>query len=269
MQKQLSKKEFEEEYTLWIQSAAKDIAFSLSQLKSHEIKRIIGRSEQYLEEPESVYGTEGLESVKKFAPGNILLLSTDAIVFSQSIFVRMPSVLDYAVALNRRYYLGSWYSIITLNRMYIEEASEAMLRFTIEHELLQKSVYEENIRNEARKFTPEEKRRISDDSMNKAIEKSGIKREEIAAERQLMIKISQISPLIPKPFAETALYWYVEKHLEELKFLGEQSMNEKEEALGKKLNADFKEWIDFSSGVYKLFLSEVKKEMNYTDYGYA
>ena len=94
MQKQLSKKEFEEEYTLWIQSAAKDIAFSLSQLKPHELKRIIGRSIQYLDEPESVYGTEGLESVKKLAPGNILMLSTDAVVFSQSIFVRMPSVFD-------------------------------------------------------------------------------------------------------------------------------------------------------------------------------
>ncbi len=269
MQKQLSKKEFEEEYTLWIQSAAKDIAFAISQLKPHEIKSIIGRGEQYLEEPESVYGTGGLEAARKIAPQNILLLSTDAVVFSQSIFVRMPSVFDYAVALNRRYYLGSWYSIITLNSKYLEEASQTMLRFTIEHELLQKEVYEENIRNEARKFTPEEKRKISDETLTRAIEKSGITREEIASEKALMLKISHNSPLIPKPFAETALYWYVERHLNELKYLGEPSMNEKEDSLGKKLNSDFKEWIDFSAGVYRLFLSEVKKELNYTDYGYA
>lgn len=269
MQKQLSKKEFEEEYTLWIQSAAKDIAFAYSQLKPHEIKSIIGRSEQYINEPESVYGTEGLEPVKGLAPESILLLSTDAVVFSQSIFVRMPSVFDYAVALNRRYYLGSWYSIITLNSKYLEEASEKMLRFTIEHELLQKEVYEENIRNEARKFAPEEKRKISDETLNRAIERSGITREEIAAEKALMLKISHNSPLIPKPFAETALYWYVERHLDEFRHLGEPSMNEKEDALGKKLNSDFKEWIDFSATVYKLFLSEVKKELNYADYGYA
>ncbi len=269
MQKQLSKKEFEEEYTLWIQSAAKDIAFAYRQLKPHEIKSIIGCSEQYINEPESVYGTEGLEPVKGLAPENIILLSTDAVVFSQSIFVRMPSVFDYAMALNRRYYLGSWYSIITLNSKYLEEASEIMLRFTIEHELLQKEVYEENIRSQARKFTPEEKRKISDETLNRAIEKSGITREEISAEKALMLKISHNSPLIPKPFAETALYWYVEKHLDELKNLGEPSMNEKEDALGKKLNSDFKEWIDFSATVYKLFLSEVKKELNYTDYGYA
>jgi len=269
MQKQLSKKEFEEEYTLWIQSAAKDIAFSLGQLKSHELKSIIARSEKYLSEPESVYGTEGLESVRKMAPENIILLSTDAVVFSQSIFVRMASVFDYAVALNRRYYLGSWYSIITLNSKYLEEASKTMLHFTLEHELLQKEVYEENIRNEARKFSPEEKRKISDEMLNKAVEKSGITREGMAAEKALMLKISHNSPLIPKPFAETALYWYIEKHLDELKYLGEPSMNEKEDALGKKLNADFKEWIDFSAGVYKRFLSEVKRELNYTDYGYA
>ncbi|MBU3966903.1 MAG: hypothetical protein KKG76_05970 [Euryarchaeota archaeon] len=269
MQKQLSKKEFEEDYTLWIQSAAKDITFSLSQLKPHEIKRIIARSEQYLEEPGSVYDTFGLEAARKLVPDNIILLSTDAVVFSQSIFVRMASVFDYAVALNRRYYLGSWYSIITLNRKYLEEASENMLRFTLEHELLQKEVYEENIRNEARKFTPEEKRKISDEALNRAIEKSGITREEIELEKALMVKISHISPLIPKPFAETALYWYIESHLDELKFLGEPSINEKEDAIGKKLNTDFKEWIDFSADVYKLFLSEVKKELNYTDYGYA
>lgn len=269
MQKQLSKKEFEEEYTLWIQSAAKDIAFALSQLKPHELKSIIARNEKYLSEPGSVYGTDGLESVRKLAPENIILLSTDAVVFSQSIFVRMASVFDYAVALNRRYYLGSWYSIITLNRKYLEEASKTMLQFTLEHELLQKEVYEENIRNEARKFTPEEKRKISDETLNKAIEKSGITREEIAAENALMLNISHSSPLIPKPFAETALYWYIERHLDELKYLGEPSMNEKEDALGKKLNTDFKEWIDFSAGVYKLFMSEVKKELNYTDYGYA
>jgi hypothetical protein len=269
MQTQLSKKEFEEEYTLWIQSAAKDIAFSLGQLKPHEIKRIIALSEQYLSEPESVYGTDGLEAARKLAPENILLLSTDAVVFSQSIFVRMASVFDYAVALNRRYYLGSWYSIIILNRKYLQEASETMLRYTLEHELLQKEVYEENIRNEARKFTPEEKRNISDDTLNRAIEKSGITREELEREKELMLNISHNSPLIPKPFAETALYWYIEKHLDELKYLGEPSRTEKEEALGKKLNADFKEWIDFSSGAYKLFLNEVKNELNYTDYGYA
>ncbi|MDP3104228.1 MAG: hypothetical protein Q8M95_06435 [Candidatus Methanoperedens sp.] len=269
MQKQLSKKEFEEDYKLWIQSASKDIAFSLNQLKPHEIKKIIARSEQYLEEPGTVYTTDGLEGARKSVPDNIILLSTDAVVFSQSIFVRMASVFDYAVALNRRYYLGSWYSIITLNRKYLEEASENMLRFTIQHELLQKEIYEANIRNEARKFTPEEKKNISDETLKRAIEKSGITREEIGLEQALMLNISHNSPLIPKPFAETALYWYIESHLDELKCLGEPSMNEKEDALGKKLNADFKEWIDFSAGVYKLFLSEVKKELNYTDYGYA
>ncbi len=269
MQRQLSKKKFEEEYTLWIRSAAKDIAFALGQLKPDETAKIISRSEQYLQNPDSVFRAEGLEAVKNIAPGNILLLTTDAVVFSQSIFVPMPCIFDYAVALNRRYYLGSWYSIITLNTMYLKEASETMLKYTLEHELLQKEIYEENMRKDARKFSPDEKRKISDDSLTKAIEKSGITREELAKERELMLKISSSSPLVPKPFAETALYMYVEKNLDGLKGFGEASMTEKEERIGKKLNADFKEWIDFSMDVYKIFLYDVKKELNYRDYGYA
>jgi len=217
MQSSFSKEKFEEEYTLWVKSAAKDIAFALNQLKPEEIKRIISLNEQYLKEPESVYGTEGLETVRSLVPANILLLSTDAVVFSQSIFVRMSSIFDYAVALNRRYYLGSWYSIITLNRTYLKEASETMLRYTLEHELLQKEIYEENLRKGKRAFTYEERRKISDETLNKAIEKTGITKDELEKENQLMLEISLHSPLIPKPFAETALYWYMKKNLEELK----------------------------------------------------
>ena len=269
MQKRLSKKEFEKEYTLWIQSAAKDIAFTLNQLKSQELKKIIVQSEQYQKEPESVYGTDELETVKDLVPSGILLLSTDAIVFSQSIFVPMPSVFDYAVALNRRYYLGKWYPIITLNKKYLREASEAMLKYTLEHELLQKEIYEENMRSGIRKFTPDEKRNISNETMNKAIEKSGITNSELGMEKEIMLKISSVSPLIPKPFAETALYLFVEKNIEVLKDYGMDSMTDKEDKIGKKLNADFKGWIDFSMNTYKIFLSDIKKELNYMDYGYA
>ncbi len=260
---------FEKEYTLWIKSAAKDIAFALNQLKPDEIKKIIIQNEQYLTEPASVYGTEGLEVARSLVPENILLLSTDAVVFSQSIFLPFPSVFDYAVALNRRYYLGSWYSIITLNKAYLEEASETMLRYTLKHELLQKEIYEENIRNEVRKFTPEEKRKICNETLQRAIEKTGITSDELVRENQLMLKISSISPLIPKPFAETALYWYVEKNLEEFKTYGEPSKTEKEDNIGKRLNSDFKMWLDFSVKTYKIFLTDVKKELNYMDYGYA
>lgn len=264
------KEQFIEDYTLWIRSAAKDIAFALNQLKPEEIRNIITLGEQYLKEPESMYGRDGLENARKLAPENILLLSTDAVVFSQSIFLRMPSVFDYAVAMNRRYYLGSWYSIITLNRSYVKEASEKMLKYTLEHELLQKGIYEEALlKTEPGKFTPEEKRKISDETLKKAIEKTGIASEELARENQLMLKISYTSPLVPKPFAESALYWFMEKNLEEFGNYGEVSRTEKEDALGKKLNSDFKEWLDFSVDIYKIFLSDIKKELNYMDYGYA
>lgn len=264
-----SKEKFEEEYTLWISSAAKDIAFTLNQLKPDEIKSIISRSEQYLEEPESVFGTDGIEPARKLVPPGILLLSTEAVVFSQSIFAPYPGVLDYAVAMNRRYYLGSWYSIITLNAAYVKEASETMLKYALFHELLQKEIYEENLLNEGRKFTHEEKRKISDETRNLSIEKSGITREELVRENQLMLKISYHSPLVPKPFAEAALYWYMVKNLKEFRHFGEASRTEKEDAIGKKLNSDFKGWLDFSTNTYKVFLSDVKKELNYMDSGYA
>ncbi len=261
-----SKEKFEEEYTLWIKSAAKDIAFALNQLAPPEIKRIIAENEHYLEEPASVFGRDGLEAAKKLVPDNILLLSTEVVVFSQSIFLPMHSIFDYAVALNRRYYIGSWYSIITINRMYLKEASETMLRYMLLHELLQKEIYEKNM---GRKFTREEKRKISDETLNKAIEMSGITRDELTKEKRLMQKISYISPLIPKPFAEAALYWYVEKNLEDIRDFAEASRTEEEGEIGKKLNSDFKEWLDFSVNTYKIFLSEVKKELNYMDYSYA
>ena len=268
MQK-LSKEKFEEEYRLWITSASKDVASALNRLKPDETMKIIARNEQYLEKPESVFGTDGLDSIKKLAPPDIVLLSTDAVVFSQSIFAPLPGVFDYAVAMNRRYYLGSWYSIITLNTMYLEEASETMLKYALFHELLQKEIYEENMRSGVRKFTPLEKRKISNETLNKAIESSGITQDELLQENELMQKVSFRSPLIPKPFAETALYWYMEQNLEEFRQYAEVSKTEKEDKVGKKLNSDFKGWLDFSTGIYRMFLTNVKKELNYMDYGYA
>ena len=269
MQEKLSKERFEEEYSRWIISAAKNIAFSLNHLKPQEIKKILTRNEEYLAIPESVFGTEGLTAVSQFTPDNILVLSTDAVVFSQSIFAPLPDVFDYAFSLNRRYYIGSWYSIITLNTMYLKEASVSMLKYAVFHELLQKDVYEENMRKGLRKFTPDEKRKISRETESLAIERAGITPEELIREKDLMLDISSRSPLIPKPFAETALYWYVQKNLESVKQYAESSKTEKEETIGKKLNEDFKGWLDFSSDTYKQFLLAVKKELNYMDYGYV
>ena len=125
------------------------------------------------------------------------------------------------------------------------------------------------MRNGVRKFSPEEKRKISNDTLNKAIETSGITPDELIREKDLMLNISSNSPLIPKPFAETALYHYVEKNLKDLKDFREKSSTEKEDTIGKKLNADFREWLDFSTNTYRKYLAGVKKELNYMDYGYA
>ena len=125
------------------------------------------------------------------------------------------------------------------------------------------------MRNGIRKFSPEEKRKISNETLDKAIESSGITPEELMNEKDLMLNISSNSPLIPKPFAETALYHYVEKNLDELKDYREQSRTEKEETIGKKLNSDFKDWLDFSTETYRKFLKEVKNELNFMEYGYA
>jgi len=88
-------------------------------------------------------------------------------------------------------------------------------------------------------------------------------------EKDLMLEISSNYPLIPKPFAETALYHYVEKNLDDLTDFREKSRTEKEDSIGKKLNSDFKDWLDFSTETYRTFLKEVKRELNYRDYGYA
>jgi len=61
----------------------------------------------------------------------------------------------------------------------------------------------------------------------------------------------------------------MEKNLEDFKGFAEASRNEKEDEIGKKLNSDFKGWLDFSTNTYRTFLHEVEKELNYMDYGYA
>ena len=71
---ELSKKKFEEEYSLWISSAARDIAFALNRLKPGDKTRIIARNEEYLEKPESVFGASGLDAVKELTQESILFI---------------------------------------------------------------------------------------------------------------------------------------------------------------------------------------------------
>ncbi|MCZ7398932.1 MAG: hypothetical protein O8C62_04505, partial [Candidatus Methanoperedens sp.] len=68
---------------------------------------------------------------------------------------------------------------------------------------------------------------------------------------------------------ETALYWYMERNIEDFRQYAEASKTDREDAVGKKLNSDFKGWLDFSTNTYKMFLAGLKKELNYMDYGYA
>jgi len=198
MQKQLSKKEFEEEYTLWIQSAAKDIAFAFSQLKPHEQKGIIGKSEKYLREPESVYSTEGLEfRQKNGSREHYFALHWCCGLSRRAFFSGWHLSLIMLLHWTGDIYLGSWYSIITFNRKYLEEARNRCCGSPWNMNCFQKEVYEGISGSEAKKFTPEDKRKISDETLNKAIEKSGITREEIAAEKVLMLRILTIHLLSP------------------------------------------------------------------------
>jgi len=267
-------RKFEKEYEEWIRSAARDVASGLRKLEPARIKNIMGFYEKCSRNPSSMY--EEIQSERERVQGlvdlkGVILLTTEAVIFSPSIFTQRESYFDYAIAMNRRYYLDSWFTIITINKAYLRLASDTMLKYTLLHELYQKEMYEIRLKEGLRLFKPEEKRLINLEAKRKSIDVSGITEEELLREIELMLSLTTTFPLVPKPFAETCLFRYLEENLDKLKGLGNKSSLDSDEKIGKTLYSDFIDWIDFSLEAYRLFLGELKRELDFTylEYGYG
>lgn len=273
------REQFEQHYRRWITLVASDIALPMRNAERSVIEAVINRCEQYRRDPPSMYTAipDDLRArlerlVGSYRMQGILLLSTDMVAFSPSIFMQRQNILDYAIAMNRRFFFRIyWFPIIVINQAFIEQADERMLHFLFEHELIQNEMYTEHVTaHGCRPLNFDEKRAIDGQALQQAIERSGITQEEHIREHELMQEISMSAPPVPKTFAETSLFEYLDRHWEEIKDLGVKGETESE-AEFEAMVAQEHGWIDFSHEIYGLFLTELKRKLDvtYHEYGYV
>lgn len=266
----INRESFEKEYKSWILSVSKDISYKLSLMDPDKRESLI-KSYKRLENPLSVFN-DAPKRVKDLAGERLktfILVETDAISFFPSLYSSSPIVLDYAVAMNRRFYCrGLWFSIISLNSEFIEQATDRMLSFALEHEFQMNNLYDEATTN-LRSLSPEEKRQICLAAYGGAVEKLSITPEEVAEEEMLMLQFINTQPLIPKPYAEMALLCYLEDGFDMLEMFGHQSKNAKEDKFGMELYEEFRGWADFSSRTYHLFVREIINNLKESYRGYV
>jgi hypothetical protein len=270
---------FEQSYKQWIVSITSEIAVSMRKLEPPRIKELLERCERYKIDPPSMYDAisgDVLARMGRMVGGDrlqgILMLSSNAVAFSPSIFMQRPSVLDYTIAMNRRFFFKvGWFSIIVISQPYIEQATDEMLHFVLEHELIQNAMYTEHVERHGHLFLgPGEKRAIDEKARQQAIEQSGITEEEHSREQELMDEIATYSPVVPKSFAETSLFEYLEKYWDDVKDLGVKGETESEKEFEAMISQN-SGWLDFSHETYGLFLAGLKRELDltYLEYGYV
>ncbi|MEA1895490.1 MAG: hypothetical protein U9N36_09890 [Euryarchaeota archaeon] len=270
---------FEQSYKQWIVSITSEIAVSMRKLEPPQVKELLERCEGYKIAPPSMYdiiSDDVRARMGRMVGGDrlqgILMLSSNAVAFSPSIFMQRPSVLDYTIAMNRRFFFKtSWFSIIVVSQSYIEQATDEMLHFVLEHELIQNAMYTEHVERYGHLFlSPDEKRTIDEKARQQAIEQSGITEEEHLREQELMDEIATYSPLVPKSFAETSLFEYLEKYWDDIKDLGVKGETESEKEFEAMISQN-SGWLDFSHETYGLFLAGLKRELDltYLEYGYV
>ena len=271
-----NRKKYEAEYIAWVQAAAKEIAETLKKLNFNKIDQNIEFYEKSLEHPASMHSPleksekEVIENlVGKKRVKNAILVKTKALIFAPTILAPSTFPLDYGTAMHRRFFLhGLWFSVIALNEVYLESATEPMLRYMLEHELAQGEIYKELATQSIKILSSEMKGVVHEEARVKAIQRSAISAQELERERQLILDLSAQSPLVPTHFASTSLFRYLEKNWEEVKRFGLPSQNEKEKEL--ELSAEkFADWADFSCSSFKIFLKVLKQEITMTGAEYG
>jgi len=268
----------DEAYSTWLRVAAKEIAETLKTLYSGRINQIIKSYEKYLNHPASMhvpleYDEKGTieELIGKERLKNIILLKTEAVIFSPSILAPHMGSLDYGAAMYRRFSLhGLWFSVIAMNEEYLKSATKNMLRYMLEHELAQGEIYAELALHNVKDISTEMKSTVHEEARMKAIQWSCISTEEVEQERHLILELSAQYPLVPVHFASASLLKYLEENWDTMKQFGQTSQNETEKEL--EISTEkLAEWADLAINFFKIFLKELKKEITMTgaEYGLA
>ncbi len=265
------------EYIAWLQVEAKEIAETLKKLYPGRTNQIIKSYEKYLNHPASMHvpleydEEETIERlIGKERLKNIILLKTEAVIFAPSILAphNMGS-LDYGAAMYRLFSLhGLWFSVIAMNEEYLNSATKNMLRYMLEHELAQGEIYAELAVQNIKSLSLELKGAIHEEARMKAIQWSCISSEEVEQERQLIIGLSALHPLVPVHFASASLFKYLEENWDTVKQFGQASRNETEKEL-EFSTEKLAEWADSAINSFNIFLKALKREITMTGAEYG
>ncbi len=261
---------FEQDYKNWLLLMARDAA---NRLVAMPPKKRVEALEGYkrLKNPHSVFRRPpdeerilrlGRERISEF-----IIVVTDAVTFFPSIY--SSGALDFVVAMNRRFfYNGLWFPIIALNSEYIRRSSDRVLAFALDHEFEMSRIYMEMSMN-LRALSSDEKRTVVDSAQKISTERLKITQEELINDEKLMHELSVSQPLIPKPYAESAMLIYLEDNFAELKHYGRKSLNSEEELFGAGLLEEFQSWSEFSRKTYELFVREITSFLREANKGYG
>jgi hypothetical protein len=269
---QLDREKFEREYKEWICSMAKDAALRMTLQSRAQRERTIEFYKQ-LQNPRAVFRKiSDLQRIKRLAGddiSNYILVETDAVTIFPSINSTMPGVLDFAVAMNRRFfYQDLWFPIISLNSEYIEKSSDDILGFALEHEFEMGRIYQKISAN-LRALSGDEKREVASSAQEISARKKQITQSEIIEDEKLMVQLSKSQPLIPKPYAEMALLLYLEDNFSDLRSFGLPSKSDEEKSFGAELYEEFRGWSHFSKNTFALFVREILARLKEIDQGYG
>jgi hypothetical protein len=261
---------FEQDYKDWLRLMARDAAYRLS-VASPKVRATMLDGYSLLKDPHSVFREPPeKDRMLRLAGERIsgfVVAVTDAVTFFPSIY--RAGALDYAVAMNRRFfYNGLWFPIIALNNRYVVCSTDRRLTFALEHEFEMSRIYMEISMN-LRALSPDEKRDVADSAKKFSIERQKITDKELIEDERLMIELSGSSPLIPKPYVESAMLVYLDDHFDEIVQIGQKSRNLDEEAFGLALLEEFRGWSDLSQRTYRLFVQEILSNLRDANKGYA
>ncbi|MCW7074954.1 MAG: hypothetical protein OCU24_03765 [Candidatus Methanospirare jalkutatii] len=281
-QEELRRRQFEREYLAWLKFSAREIAESLRRLSAERREEIFAFYEMVLREPEKMHsplstderkrlerilgggarGEHASVSASEVATGerlrSVVLLKTPAVVFAHAIFPA-SSFFDVGVAMHRRFFIGGrWFAVISLNASYLEIASDAMLRYLLEHELIQGEMYEELARMNVRHLSPELKGAYHEAARLEAIRRTRISEEEVRSGEEIIRELSLKEPLVPTGFAASSIYLHLLRNYEALKHFGWESRDDMEREW-ERLSHEFASWIEFSVHSFGVFVSELKR----------
>lgn len=261
---------FEQDYKDWLLLMARDATHRLAAMPPSRRMALVDGYNR-LKNPHFVFrhpsDMRRIERLAGVRIASFIVVETDAITFFPSIY--SSGALDFAVAMNRRFfYTGLWFPIIALNSEYIRRSSDKVLAFTLDHEFEMSRIYME-ISMSLRSLSPDEKRGVVDSAQNISTERLKITEVELFEDERLMQDLSGSEPLIPKPYAESAMLAYLEDNYDSLKHLGQKSRNPEEDSFGAGLLEEFRGWSEFSRKTYELFVSEVLSNLRDANKGYV